>query len=497
MARVFLGRDEVLDRPVAVKVLKPMHGETEIAARFRREGRTAARLSHPNIVQVYDAGEGDLDGNEVSFIVMEYLSGGDLKELIDERGPLSESELAGFGEAVCAGLAHAHGRGIVHRDIKPHNILLDEKGRAKVSDFGIARALDTTQATRTGAYLGTALYSSPEQLQGHKITPKSDVYSLGATLYQAATGEPPFTGTPIEVASQHVSKPPPPLKQREGGLDIGEEMEALILSCLAKNADDRPSAEEARERFASAAPAAAPIPPTVQAEPAKPQSESPRPAPTVVSSGARTQRRGRMGGVLAALAVVAVLAVIGAFVLPDLLSGGGNTTQNDAQQNQQANAGNENQDSRVNEAAAGNTSGPTTQNAGNSNQTSTPSGDGSGQDGQQPGGGSTAEAAAQTVEDFYQTAADGDYQRSSQLLTDAYRQGTWPSQATFAETFDTLERIEFTEGPRTTESSGNTATVAASTVAYHSDRTDRRTGTASLVRVGDEWKISSLDFVAS
>jgi serine/threonine-protein kinase len=161
MARVYLGRDEVLDRTVAVKVLKPMHGDSDIGIRFRREGRTAARLSHPNIVQVYDAGEGDLDGSEVSYIVMEYLPGGDLKELIDARGRLGDAELARIGEEVCSGLAHAHGRGVVHRDIKPHNILLDEKGRAKVSDFGIARALDTTQATRTGAYLGTALYSSP------------------------------------------------------------------------------------------------------------------------------------------------------------------------------------------------------------------------------------------------------------------------------------------------------------------------------------------------
>ncbi|WP_228282131.1 nuclear transport factor 2 family protein [Rubrobacter tropicus] len=221
--------------------------------------------------------------------------------------------------------------------------------------------------------------------------------------------------------------------------------------------------------------------------------------------GGRTQRRGRMGAVLAALAVVAVLGVIGALALPNLLPGGQNTGQNDAQQNQQANAGganagnggNENQGSQENGAAAGNTPQPTTQNTGDSNQTPAPSGNGSGQDGQQSGGESPEEAAAQTVEDFYQTAADGDYQRSSQLLTDAYRQSTWPSQATFAGTFDTLERIEFTEGPTTTEANDNTATVSASTVAYHSDRIDRRTGTASLVRVGDEWKISSLDFVAA
>ena len=189
MARVYLGRDEVLDRPVAVKVLNPVHGGTEIGDRFEREGRTAARLAHPNIVQVYDAGEALFDGRETSYIVMEYVPGGDLKALIDRRGRLSGSELAGLGDEVCAGLAHAHERGVIHRDIKPHNILLDENGHAKVTDFGIARALDTTQATRTGSFLGTALYSSPEQLQGKKVTPKSDVYSLGATLYQAADGD--------------------------------------------------------------------------------------------------------------------------------------------------------------------------------------------------------------------------------------------------------------------------------------------------------------------
>jgi serine/threonine-protein kinase len=211
MARVYLGRDEVLDRPVAVKVLNPVHGGTEIGDRFQREGRTAARLSHPNIVQVYDAGEDELDGRRVSYIVMEYVSGGDLKELIDRLGRLSGPELAGFGREVCAGLAHAHEHGVIHRDIKPHNILLDEKGHAKVTDFGIARALDTSQATRTGSFLGTALYSSPEQLKGEKVTPKSDMYSLGVSLYQAAAGAPPFSGaTPIEIASQHVSGAPTP-----------------------------------------------------------------------------------------------------------------------------------------------------------------------------------------------------------------------------------------------------------------------------------------------
>src|SRR5215210_9029153 len=129
MARVFLGRDEVLDRPVAIKILREGFEDSEVGARFRREGRTAARLSHPNIVQVYDAGKGEFEGREVSYIVMEYVSGGDLKGLIDGKGPLANDELAKLGADVSSGLAHAHERGVIHRDIKPHNILIDANGR--------------------------------------------------------------------------------------------------------------------------------------------------------------------------------------------------------------------------------------------------------------------------------------------------------------------------------------------------------------------------------
>ncbi|MEW6637907.1 MAG: serine/threonine-protein kinase, partial [Actinomycetota bacterium] len=143
MSRVFVGYDEVLDRRVAVKLLRGGFGDdSDVGIRFRREGRTAARLSHPNIVRVYDAGEADFEGRETSYIVMEYVPGGDLKGLIDERGRIPEEELARLGAEVCAGLAHAHERGVVHRDIKPHNILLDTSGHAKLTDFGIARALD-------------------------------------------------------------------------------------------------------------------------------------------------------------------------------------------------------------------------------------------------------------------------------------------------------------------------------------------------------------------
>ena len=248
MARVFLGRDEVLDRPVAVKVVEPDAEDPEIGLRFQREGRAAARLSHPNIVRVFDAGEDKLEGRAVSYIVMEYVPGGDLQDLMDRNGPLPETMLSRVGADVAAGLAHAHARGIVHRDVKPRNILLDDRGSPKLADFGIARALDvTTSQNRAGSYLGTAAYSSPEQLRGERVTPKSDVYSFGATLYHAAVGKRPFSGNSIEVANQHVLKMPTP--PRERGARIGEGLEALILACLAKNPAKRPDAARLSDKL--------------------------------------------------------------------------------------------------------------------------------------------------------------------------------------------------------------------------------------------------------
>ncbi|MDQ3639636.1 MAG: serine/threonine protein kinase [Actinomycetota bacterium] len=247
MSVVFLGRDEVLDRLVAVKILRGGFENSETGARFQREGRTAARLAHPNIVPVYDAGEDEFEGREVSYIVMEYVPGGDLKRMMNEKGPLAEKELSRIGADVASGLAHAHEKGIIHRDIKPQNILIDAYGGPKLTDFGIARALDDTHATRTGSYLGTASYSSPEQLRGEVVTPKSDVYSLGCTLYEAAVGEPPFSGGLIEVASQQLNKPPDPPRMR--GAVLSETFEALVLACMAKDSADRPSSTDVQERL--------------------------------------------------------------------------------------------------------------------------------------------------------------------------------------------------------------------------------------------------------
>jgi eukaryotic-like serine/threonine-protein kinase len=484
MSVVFLGRDEVLDRPVAIKLLKLGYAGTDIGARFQREGRTAARLSHPNIVQVYDAGEGKYEGREASYIVMEYVPGGDLKALIDRRGSLSGGELLRLSEAA-AGLTHAHERGVIHRDVKPHNILLDENGRPKISDFGIARALDATHATRTGSYLGTALYSPPEQLKGEKVTPKSDVYSLGATLYHAATGQPPFVGAPIEIASQHVSREPTP--PRELNDAVSPALEALILDCMKKDPDARPSADEVRLGLLEAGRGvhATEIYPEPSAtDPTRTESAGPTAAPrrgTAQSppGGARWGRRDRRGGILVALAVVAVLAVIGALAVPGLIGGGngqagGEPPQNEAGQNpsgggQNAQAGGGGQQAASQPASAS-------------------AGQAGGDQAQTSGGSSEAQAAERTVQEFYTSSSAGNYDRSAQLLSESWRQSTFPNRATFEGTFDKVESVEFIEGP-TAEVSGDTATVTGRTRATLTDRVEQNEGTWSLVKENSEWKI--------
>jgi hypothetical protein len=502
MSVVFLGRDEVLDRPVAIKLLKADHAETDIGARFRREGRTAASLSHPNIVQVYDAGEGGYEGRETSYIVMEYVPGGDLKALIDRRGALSGGDLSRLSEAA-AGLAHAHERGVIHRDVKPHNILLDENGRPKLSDFGIARALDATHATRTGSYLGTALYSPPEQLQGEKVTPKSDVYSLGVTLYHAATGQPPFIGAPIEIASQHVSKEPTPPRELNDALSPA--LEALILDCMKKDPDARPTADEVRIGLLEAgrgvyATEADPDPqetgPT-QKEPvspavAAPRAAVPRPGTSQRPPGGavRAGRRDRRGGILAALAVVAVLAVIGALALPGLLGGGneqagGEPPQNDAGQNP---SGGGQAQGEQNPQAGGGGQQAASQSASASASASAGQAGGD-QDQAQAGGGSTeAEAAERTVQEFYTSSSAGNYDRSAELLSESWRQSTFPNRATFEGTFDKVESVEFIEGP-TAEVSGDTATVTGRTRATLTDQIEQNEGTWRLVKENGEWRI--------
>ena len=234
--------DEVLDRPVAVKLLLPeLAGDEDFVVRFQREARAAASLNHPNIVSVYDSGEHDGQ----YFIVMEYVDGPTLADVIRDDAPLPETRTAEIGMEIAAALAAAHQQGIVHRDVKPGNVLLGAGGLVKVTDFGIARAVEAhTDLTRPGTIVGSASYLSPEQAMGEAVGTPSDTYSLGIVLYAMATGKPPFSAdTPIAIAHQHVHEAPAPPSQRVP--DVSPAFEALVLRMLAKDPADRPASAEA------------------------------------------------------------------------------------------------------------------------------------------------------------------------------------------------------------------------------------------------------------
>ena len=211
MANVYLAEDQELGRRVAIKILNDRHaGDEQFVERFRREAKNAASLSHPNIVSIYDRGEAE----GTYYIAMEYLDGRSLKELILSRGPAPMSVAVDYARQILSALRFAHRNGIVHRDIKPHNVLVDPEGHVKVTDFGIARA-GASQMTEEGSIIGTAQYLSPEQARGTQVDQTSDLYSLGIVLYELLTGQVPFTGdSPVEIAMKHLSATPPPLRAK-------------------------------------------------------------------------------------------------------------------------------------------------------------------------------------------------------------------------------------------------------------------------------------------
>jgi serine/threonine protein kinase len=314
MAAVYRARDAELDRPVAIKVLaEHLAGNPAFRDRFLREARLAARLSHPNVVQVFDAGEDE--GRP--FIVMEYVEGEPLADTLKREGRLAPAYVVDLALQVCGGLEHAHAAGLVHRDIKPGNLLVRGDGVVKVADFGIARAAETTKLTQIGSVLGTAAYLSPEQAAGEEVTAAADIYSLGCVLYEALTGRTPYVFQNLaELAVKH-QQPIAPV--RELAREVPEELEAAVMRCLARNPEYRPdsAAELARELAA-----ASPEPPT-QALPAASgvrATEVPtvplaaEPAATGVTRVARRRDyalpRRALWTVLAVAALVALVAVV-------------------------------------------------------------------------------------------------------------------------------------------------------------------------------------------
>lgn len=291
MAIVYKARDQVLGRRVAMKVLRPQFAaDTDFVERFRREAQAAASLSHPNVVNIFDVGT---DG-EVHYIVMEYVEGQNLKQLLRAEGRLDMSRAVAISEGVCKALEAAHGQGLIHRDIKPHNILVTKDGQVKVTDFGIARAASTATLTQTGTVIGSVHYLSPEQAIGKQVGVYSDIYSVGVLLYEMVTGTVPFDGeSPVAVALKHLQTDPD--SPRELYPDIPERLEQIILRAMAKDPEHRyesigemladlraVAALEASRAALQPVPDARPAPPTDEAPTAESKTEPEPEQPTTV-----------------------------------------------------------------------------------------------------------------------------------------------------------------------------------------------------------------------
>ncbi|MDF2546837.1 MAG: hypothetical protein K0R93_1735 [Anaerosolibacter sp.] len=232
MALVYKAKCQLLNRYVAVKILRPeFTSDEEFITKFKRESQAAASLSHPNIVNIYDVG---MDDQDIYYIVMEYVKGKTLKQIIKEHGPLNPEETINIAKQISLALHHAHSNHIVHRDIKPHNILITDDGRVKVTDFGIARAVTSSTVTNTGNVIGSVHYFSPEQARGGYTDEKSDIYSLGIVMYEMSTGRLPFDGeSPISIALKHIHEDVmPPTKVNEG---IPKALEDIIMKSIQKD----------------------------------------------------------------------------------------------------------------------------------------------------------------------------------------------------------------------------------------------------------------------
>ncbi len=315
MATVWRARDEILARPVAVKVLHPHLSEDEaFLERFRREALAAARLSHPNIVSIFDTGSElpDGAGPPLQFIVMELCAGGTLGDLVAGGQSVEPQRVVAIGTTICQALAYAHKQGVIHRDVKPANVLIAGDGLLKVADFGIARAAFVKgDITTTGSIIGTVTYLSPEQGQGRDPDHRSDLYGLGVVLYELVVGRPPFTGeTEIGTALMHLKERPPAPRSIKAG--VPRQLEAVILKALEKDPANRfADADEMAAALANAAPRDGATLATPAVNP-----------PRATTAAAPTRPSGDAGWILRVIVAVAATIALAVFV-SSLLDGGG------------------------------------------------------------------------------------------------------------------------------------------------------------------------------
>ncbi|MGL6234144.1 MAG: Stk1 family PASTA domain-containing Ser/Thr kinase [Segniliparus sp.] len=321
MSEVHIARDERLGREVAIKLLRPdLARDPRFYLRFRREAQNAASLNHPMIVSVFDTGESASDQGPMPYIVMEYVDGQTLREALQD-GPLTTEQVLAWISDVAAALDFSHHNGIVHRDVKPGNIMINKLGQVKVMDFGIARAISdaTITATQTATVIGTAQYLSPEQARGETVDPRSDVYSLGCVLYELLAGSPPFTGdTPLAIAYQHVRedpKPPSSIKK-----SLSPDIDAVVLKAMSKNPANRyQSAAELRDDLLKLRAGERPNAPRVMSEAERHSLLStgeitgPTHKPLREHGRLVAEPRPRPKGVYVALAVAVVVAMVSAY----------------------------------------------------------------------------------------------------------------------------------------------------------------------------------------
>lgn len=307
MADVYLAEDTHLGREVALKVLhRRFAQDAEFVERFRREASAAAGLQHPHVVGVFDRGEHE----GTYYIAMEYLRGRTLKDVIAAEAPLDQLRAIAIGVQILQAAGFAHRNGVVHRDFKPHNVIVDEQGNVKVTDFGIARA-GASEMTETGSIMGTAQYLSPEQAQGQEVTARSDVYSIGVMLYELLTGKLPFAGdSAVAIALKHMQEPPPPLSRE--GLRIEPNLEAVVLGALAKE----PAARwQSAEDFAAALEACRPYVEAFLAGDAVGEDTAifaavPAPPPADADAATAGRKRRRWPAIALGLLVLALVALM-------------------------------------------------------------------------------------------------------------------------------------------------------------------------------------------